>query len=195
MNKSARAEHPILEIIGNRWSPLAFSNREVEKEKLDRIFEAARWAASSSNEQPWDFIVTHKGTADFQKLADCLVEGNSWAKNAPILILSVARMVFAQSGKPNRHGYHDTGMAVGNLLIQATAEGLVAHQMAGYDAAKANAAFALPEHHESVAVMALGYYGDHASLDEKYRQREEKPRERKPTSTFVFDGTWGKSLQ
>lgn len=194
MIKSAPAQYPILEVLGNRWSPLSFSNRNVEGDKLHRIFESARWAASCSNEQPWNYLVTHKGTDAFEKLAACLVEGNSWAKNAPILILVIARMIFAQNGKPNRHAYYDTGMATGNLLAQATAEGLVAHQMAGYDAARADAAFELPQHHESISVMALGYYGDQSDLNEKQKEREAKPRTRKPAADFVFYGPFTKTV-
>jgi nitroreductase len=191
MKKPAPAQYPIVDVLGNRWSPLSFSGKTVEEDKLHRIFESARWAASCSNAQPWNFLVTHKGAAAFQKLSDCLVEGNSWAKNAPILILVIARMDFSSNGKPNRHAYFDTGMATGNLLAQATAEGLVAHQMAGYDAAKANASFELPSNFESISVMALGYYGGQTDLNEKQREREAKPRERKPASVFVFDGEWG----
>jgi nitroreductase len=194
MIKSAPAQYPILEVLGNRWSPLSFSGRKVEEDKLHRIFESARWAASCGNEQPWNYLVTHKGTEAFDKLADCLVEGNSWAKNAPILILVIARTIFSQNLKPNRHGYYDTGMATGNLLAQATAEGLVAHQMAGYDAARADAAFELPAHHESISVMALGYYGDQLELNEKQKEREAKPRVRKPAEDFVFDSDFSKTV-
>jgi nitroreductase len=193
MIKLAPADYPILEALANRWSPLSFSARKVEEDKLNRIFESARWAASCSNEQPWNYIVTHKGTEAFDKLAACLVEGNAWANNAPILILVVARMIFAQNGKPNRHAYYDTGMATGNLLAQATTEGLVAHQMAGYDAAMADATFELPAQHESVCVMALGYYGDQSDLNDKQKEREAKPRARKPATGFAFDSTWPKT--
>jgi nitroreductase len=192
MEKPAPTQYPILDVLAKRWSPIAYSGKPVEEDKLNRIFEAARWAPSSSNEQPWNFIVTYKGTDEFQQMAEFLVEGNAWAKNAPILALSVARTVFSSNGKPNRHALHDTGVAVGNLLAQATAEGLVVHQMAGYDAEKARIVLQLPEHHEPVTMMAIGYYGNHSSLSDKYREREEKPRQRKASSEYVFEGIWRK---
>lgn len=188
MRKSAQTEFPILPVLAERWSPIAFSSRPVEEEKLKRMFEAARWAPSCSNEQPWLFVVTHHGTEEFARLADCLVEGNWWAKNAAVLLLAVARMTFERDGQPNRFGMYDTGMAVANLLTQAVAEGLFVHQMAGYDAAKARAALHLTETQEPAAMMAIGYYGDHDSLPEKYKLREEAPRERKPQSNFVIGG-------
>lgn len=192
MQKTAPAQYPILDVIADRWSPLAFASTPVEIEKLERIFEAARWAASSNNDQPWGFLIGATGTTAHNKMAECLVEGNSWAKNAPILALSVARTVFERNGKPNRHSFYDTGMATANMLVQATSEGLVVHQMAGYDVEKARTLLGLPEHHEPVALMAMGYYGDPAALDEKNRLREKSARERKPISGFVFQGDWGK---
>jgi nitroreductase len=185
MDKVARTEFPILPLIAQRWSPLAFSSRPIEEDKLKRLFEAARWAPSSSNEQPWIFIVTHHGTEGFARLADCLVEGNSWAKEAAVLALSVARMTVARTGKPNAYGMYDTGAAVANLLVQATAEGLVVHQMGGFDHEKARTAFQIPAECQPCAVIAIGYYGDHGSLTEKNRLREEAPRQRKPQSEFV----------
>jgi nitroreductase len=186
VKNSAPTEFPILAVLAERWSPLAFSSRPVEEDKLKRIFEAARWAPSSSNEQPWIFIVARHGTEGFARMADCLVEGNWWARNAAVLALSVARMTFARNGQPNRHGMYDTGAAVANLLTQAGVEGLMVHQMAGYDAEKAQAVLQIPEHHVLCAMMAIGYYGDHAALPEKSRLREEAPRQRKPQSEFVF---------
>jgi nitroreductase len=183
---TAETEFPILPILAERWSPVAFSSRPVEQEKMERLFEAARWAPSCANEQPWIFLVTKHGTEGFSRMADCLVEGNWWAKNAAVLALSVARMTFARNGSHNRTGMYDTGMAVSNLLAQAVAEGLMVHQMAGYDVNKAREVLHIPEHHEPGAMMAIGYYGDHDSLPEKYRLREEAVRQRKPQNEFVF---------
>jgi nitroreductase len=188
VKNTAQTEFPILPLLAGRWSPLAFSSRTVEEEKLRRLFEATRWAPSSSNEQPWVFVVSHQGTEEFARMADCLVEGNAWAKQAPVLALSAARMTFAKNGQPNRHGMYDTGAAVANLLTQAVAEDLVVHQMAGYDVEKARTVLSIPEHHELCAMMAIGYYGDHDSLSEKQRLREETPRQRKHQSEFVFSG-------
>jgi nitroreductase len=186
VKKTDPTEFPIVPLLAERWSPVAFSARPVEQEKLNRLFEAARWAPSSSNEQPWRFIVAHKGTEGFARMADCLVEGNAWAKHAPVLMLSVASMTFARSGKPNRHGMYDTGAAVADLLVQAVAEGLVVHQMGGYDVEKARTVLQIPEHHELCAMTAIGYYGDHDKLSEKLQARENAPRQRKPQSEFVF---------
>ncbi len=160
---------------------------------MDRLFEAARWAASSSNEQPWTFVVA---TADepelFTRLADCLYPGNSWAKAAPVLALSVARMTLAGDIKPNRYAFHDMGMAVASMLAQATAEGLFVHQMGGFDVEKARQDLAVPAGHDPVAMMAIGYYGDPANAAPGLREREVQPRGRKHLDEFVFRGTWGK---
>jgi nitroreductase len=188
VKKTAPTDHPILPFLTERWSPAAYSSRPVEEDKLKRLFEAARWAPSSANEQPWIFVISHKGTEAFDRMADCLVEGNAWAKEAPVLMLSVARMTFSRNGQPNRHGMYDTGAAVAFLLIQAVAEGLVVHQMAGYDVEKTRTTLSIPPNHELCAMMAIGYYGDHDSLPEKQRLREKAPRDRKPQSQFVFNG-------
>jgi nitroreductase len=191
VKNTAQTEFPILPVLAERWSALAFSSRPVERDKMERLFEAARWAPSCANEQPWMFVVTHHGTEGFNRMAECLVDGNWWAKNAAVLMLSVARMTFSRNGTPNRHGMYDTGAAVSNLLAQAVAEGLVVHQMAGYDVEKAREVVQIPEHDTPCAMIALGYYGDHDSLPEKYRLREETPRQRRPQSEFVFADVMG----
>src|SRR5712692_3822648 len=139
MEKPADVQYPVHELIRRRWSPRAFAGREVEPEKLLSLFEAARWAASCFNEQPWGFVYALRTErARFDALLGCLVpENQAWAKNAPVLMFSMAKLNFAQTGKPNRHAYHDVGMAVGNLLLEATHLGLVVHQMAGFDIGKA----------------------------------------------------------
>jgi len=139
MEKPADAQHPIHDLFKRRWSPRAFSDQPVESEKLHMLFEAARWAPSSNNEQPWRFIVAIKDNeTEWTRLLACLVEGNrKWAYRAPVLILSVASLNFQDDSTPNRHAFHDTGMAVENLVLQATALGLAAHQMAGFDVEKA----------------------------------------------------------
>ncbi len=133
MEKPADAQYPIHDLIKRRWSPRAFSDRPVERDILRSLLEAARWAPSSNNEQPWNFIVATKDDqAEFSRLLSCLVEGNSlWAQHAPVLMVSVARMSFEDDGKPNRHAFHDVGQAVANLIVQATTLGLMVHQMAG----------------------------------------------------------------
>jgi nitroreductase len=196
MEKPAETQFEIHELLRRRWSPRAFSERPVEADKLRSLFEAARWAPSSNNEQPWRFVVATKDDqADFERLLACLVEGNrKWAYRASVLILSVASVNFEDDAKPNRHAFHDTGMAVENLVLQATALGLAAHQMAGFDAEKARADCLLPPSFDPVAMIAVGYPGDPAVLPDYLREREMKPRDRQTINDFVFLGQWGKVL-
>lgn len=195
VEKPAPAQFPIHDLLGRRWSPRAYDDRAIEPEKLKSLFEAARWAPSSNNAQPWRFIVASKDhEADWKRLLACLVESNrTWAHRAPVLILSVASLNFEDDAKPNRHAFHDTGMAVENLVLEATALGLVAHQMAGFDVEKARADLKIPPGYEPVAMIAVGYPGDPNLLTERLKQRELAPRERNPISTFVFSGEWGRS--
>ena len=194
VEKPADTRHPIQDLLKRRWSPRAFSDRLVEPDTLRSLLEAARWAPSSSNEQPWSFLVATKDDqAEYGRLLSCLVEGNSlWAQRAPVLMVSVARLSFEDEGKPNRHAFHDVGQAVANLSVQATALGLVVHQMAGFYPDKVRELYGIPKEFEPVAVIALGYPGDPESLPDKFRSRELAPRERKPLAEFVFGGRWGK---
>ncbi len=194
-DKPAAADHDVHPLIRDRWSPRAFGDRPVEPAVLARLFEAARWAPSCANAQPWSFVFAHKAdTAQFSAILDCLKPGNQkWADRAAVLMVSVAQLDFIKPGKPNRpnrHAYHDIGLAVAHLGLQATALGLVLHQMAGFDAGKARLALGIPEGHEAVTAIALGYPGDPAQLVEDLRVRELAPRTRKPQEAFVFRGTW-----
>lgn len=193
MEKPAETLYPIHELLRRRWSPVAFSNQAVESEKLASLLEAARWAPSSFNEQPWSFIVaTKENPAEYERLLGCLTEGNiAWAKQAPVLMLSVAKTNFERNGKPNRHAFHDVGLAAENLVLQATALGLFVHQMAGILPDKARETYGIPKGHEAVAGIALGYPGDGAALEEKLQKRQNAPRSRKPLESFVFTGKWG----
>jgi nitroreductase len=195
MEKPAVTHYPIHELLRRRWSPRAFSSRPVEPDSLRSLFEAARWAPSSFNEQPWSFILATKDDpVEFGRLLSCLVEGNiQWAQHAPVLMVSVARLSFEEDGKPNRHAFHDVGQAAANLTVQATVLGLMVHQMAGILPEKVRALYGVPEQYEPVAGIALGYPGDPQSLPEGLRQRELAPRERKPLTEFVFSGRWGKT--
>ena len=182
----------MVEPILHRWSPRAFSDRPVPAEDLKRGFEAARWAASSYNEQPWRFLVGHRGDATYHKIFDSLVPFNqSWAKAAPVLILSVARKHFTHSGELNHHGWHDVGAAMANFAVQITALGLHSHSMAGFDHQKAKEALNIPDDFDTVAVTALGYLGDPESLPEGLRAQELSPRKRKDLKEFVFSA-WEK---
>jgi nitroreductase len=197
MEKPADTQHPIHDLIKRRWSPRAFSDQQIEAEKLHMLLEAARWAPSSNNEQPWRFIVANKDhETEWNRLLACLVEGNrKWAYRAPVLILSVASLNFQDDSTPNRHALHDTGMAVENLLLQATALGLATHQMAGFDVEKARADLKIPSGYEPVAMIAVGYPGDLAFLPDRLRERELQPRSRQPISEWTFSGQWGESLR
>jgi nitroreductase len=192
MNQPTKTDHPIHDLLRLRWSPRAFDARPVEKAKLLSLLEAARWAPSSFNEQPWVFLIgTKDQPAEYAKVLDCMVEFNQgWAKAAPVLMLTVAHLNFDKNGSSNRHAFHDIGLAMGNLTMQATAEGLFVHQMAGILPDKARELFAIPKDWEVVAGVALGYLGRADSLPEALRQREEAPRTRKPLNKFVFSGSW-----
>ena len=195
MEKPAETRYPIHDLLRRRWSPRAFSERRVEPDTLRSLLEAARWAPSSNNEQPWSFIVATKDDpVEFGRLLSCLVESNiQWAQHAPVLMVSVARLTFEDDGKPNRHAFHDVGLAVANLIVQATALGLVVHQMAGIFPDKIRELYGIPEGYEAVAGIALGYPGDPQSLPDGLRKRELAPRERKHVTEFVFSGRWGQA--
>ncbi len=193
MHKPATNAFPIHDLIRDRWSPRAFSDKPVQPEVLASLFEAARWAPSSFNEQPWAYLVATKNDPEnFAKMLSVLVDFNAgWAKNAPVLVLAVARLAFQNNGKPNRNAFYDTGAASALLSVEATARGLVVHQMAGFDAEKARQVFAIPSGCEPIAAMAIGYPGDSSSLPDSLREKELAPRTRKPLSEFVMSGGWG----
>ena len=182
--------HPLIE---GRRSILAFASTPVDREVLASLMEAARWAPSSMNEQPWSFLVATKANKpDFDRMLACLIEFNvQWAQHAPVLLLSTARLTFESTGELNRHAFHDVGQAIANLTFQAMVSGLVVHQIAGFDVEKARREFSIPQDHEPVAVAAIGYPGSSASLPEKLRKRDASPRRRKPLTSFVFEGGWG----
>jgi nitroreductase len=186
-------DYPIHPLIASRRSPRAFAATSVEPETLTSLMEAARWAPSCMNEQPWSFIVaTKENESDFDRLLGCLIEFNvQWAQHAPVLLLSVAKLTFEATGELNRHALHDIGQAIANLTFQATVLGLVVHQMAGFDVEKARREFSIPQGYEPVAAAAIGYPGNSAELPEKLRKKDASPRKRKPLVKFVFEGGWG----
>jgi nitroreductase len=193
IDKAAQTRVPVLDVIAERWSPRAFQTRPVEAEKLLALLEAARWAASSRNLQPWHFIIaTQQDTGGYARMLDCLNERNrQWAQHAPVLLLVVAEVV--NSGMTNRTALYDTGLAVGNLTLQATADGLALRQMGGFDRDLARRVYQIPDTHEPICVLALGYRGDPDLLPDDLRERELAPRDRKPLSDFVYNGSWGSS--
>jgi nitroreductase len=190
--KKAVTDHPIHNLLTERWSPYAFDSKPVAKADLCSLFEAARWAASSYNEQPWSYLVATKEDREFERILSCLVEPNqAWAKSAPVLALGIVHLKFSQNNKDNRAAVHDLGLAAGNLLVEATARGLSVHQMIGIHPDKAREVFQIPEHSEAWTAIAIGYKGDSSKLPEALRERDLMPRQRKPLSQFVFAGKWG----
>ena len=194
-SKRASTDHPVHSLVVERWSPYAWADRDVSEADLRSLFEAARWAASSYNEQPWSYIVaTREQPEEFQGLLSCLVEANrEWARAAPVLALGVATLNFKRNGKSNAAAVHDLGLAAGNLLFEATARGLAVHQMIGILPDRARELYGIPEDSRAVTGIAIGYVGDPQTLPEKFRQRDLAPRTRKPLAEFVFTGRWGRS--
>jgi len=192
-HKHASPSHPVHELIGKRWSPYAFADRPVAKDDLLSLFEAARWAPSSYNEQPWSFIVAFKENDDeFQKVLSCLVEGNQlWAKAAPVLALGCTTLNFKRNGKPNAAALHDLGLAAGNLCLEATARGLHVHQMIGILPDMARELFHIPAGTQPLTGFAIGHVGDSSTLPANLVQREMATRIRKPLAEIVFGGDWG----
>ena len=179
--KHAPAVPGIPEVILQRWSPRAFSAREVSSNDLEKLFVAASWAASSSNEQPWRFLLGRRGDETYKKIFDSLVEFNQgWAKSAPVLLLSVGKKTFAGNGSPNAYALHDTGAATAYLGLTATALGMHTHSMAGFDKDLARASFGISSDYEIGAVTAVGYFGDPSTLHERLYKNEVAPRTRKP---------------
>jgi nitroreductase len=194
MPNIAPTDFPISDIIAARWSPRAFLDKPVEKEKLLHVLEAARWAASSSGLQPWSFIIaTNDQPGDYAKILSVLVPFNqTWAANAPVLLLSVANTL-RPDGQPNKHAFHDVGAASALLSLEATALGLQAHQMGGVEYEKAKEVFEVPDGYEVVAAIALGYPGDPETLAEPLKSRETAARTRKSLSEIIFGGKFGQS--
>ncbi|HUY91424.1 MAG TPA: nitroreductase family protein [Pirellulales bacterium] len=192
VHKQATPDHPIHELIARRWSPYAFADRAVSDDDLRSIFEAARWSASSYNEQPWRYIVATKANpAEFGRLHACLVEGNQpWTKAAPVLALGCTVLNFAANGKPNAASVHDLGLASATLTFEATVRGLFVHQMIGILPDKARETYNIPEEVQPLTALAIGYLADPSVLAEQYRQRDLAPRPRKKLAEFVFSGTW-----
>ncbi|BDI29109.1 hypothetical protein CCAX7_11600 [Capsulimonas corticalis] len=197
MTQSSDHVPSLLPLLRERWSPRAYQDRAIEPEKLLSILEAARWAPSAANEQPWSFIVGVKATHPeaFHRLFEILLPGNQlWAGNASALILSVAKTLNSKD-QPNKYAFYDVGQAAAFLTVQAAALGLHVHQMAGFDAAKARESLSIPEGYEPVAAIAVGYRGDPNSLPENLRERELAARVRRPLTEIAFDGQWGEAVE
>lgn len=193
MSKQAATDYPVHELTACRWSPCGFSDRAISASDLCSLFEAARWAASSYNEQPWNYIVATKNDPDeFERMLSCLVEANRvWAQTAPVLVISVARLNFARNSRPNAAALHDLGLAAGNLSLEATSRGLSVHQMIGILPETARELYEIPTDAQAVTALAIGYADNPDNLPEPLRQRDLAPRTRKPITDFVFTARWG----
>lgn len=191
--KKATPDHSIHELISNRWSPYAFADRTVPDADLRSLFEAARWAASSYNEQPWSYIMATKADSEaFQRLLSCLVEGNQeWAKAAPVLALGCTNLNFSRNAKPNAAAVHDLGLASATLTLEATTREIFVHQMIGILPDKARELYHIPEGVQPVTGLAIGYAADPSTSPEKLKERDLAPRNRKSIDEFVFGGEWG----
>ena len=193
MSHNAVTNHPIHELMTVRWSPYAFADRPVPAETLRSLFEAARWAASSYNEQPWSYIVASKDdAAGYEKVLSCLVEANqAWAKFAPVLAIGCTSLKFKRNGTPNGVAVHDLGQASAYLALEAAAQGLQVHQMAGILPDRVRELFQVPEGVQPLTALAIGFVGDPKSLPEEIGSRDTGHRTRKPLAEFVFSGRWG----
>lgn len=197
--KPAVTSVPIHDLMTRRWSPRAFdANRPVSREQLASLLEAARWAPSCNNGQPWRFLIWDRrgDPAGFEQAFGCLSDSNkAWVKNVPLLMLGCAGSVFEANGRPNRFGQHDTGMAALSIALQAVALGLIAHQMAGFDAQKARELFSVPAEFTPMAMIAIGYQAPIDVLDEETKKKDLASRTRRALKESFFEGRWGQSVR
>lgn len=190
-SKPAETDLPILDSIKNRWSPFAFSDAPIDQKTIDTIFEASRWAPSSYNEQPWRYIyATKEDGEDRLQLESLLFDGNSWAKEAFLLVIDFAKKTYAKNGKENGAAEHDLGASNAFLVLQLPSLGLVGHQMGGFDKSKANALLGVPDDYKTLSMIAIGYPGDSSRLSEDLQKRENAPRSRLATAETVHRGRW-----
>ena len=183
-----KPEHEINHLLLKRWSPRALSGAALPGEELMSLFEAAKWAPSAYNNQPWRFIYARNNTPEWDKLFSLLVEFNQlWTKKAAALALLVSRQTFEHNGQPNPTASFDTGAAWENLAIEAANRGLVAHGMSGFDYARAKKEFNISDDYKVEAMIAIGLPGDKNDLPEEMRDNE-KPSDRKMLSALVGEG-------
>jgi len=195
MSKEAKTDLDINKNIKLRWSPRSFADKTPDKESLKRMLKAASWAASSYNEQPWRFILGIKGEGNtYDKIFETLVEFNqTWAKNAPVVMIIAAKEKFSHNDAENKHHMYDCGAAMANFCIQAVEEDLCVHQMAGFSPDKAREMLNIPEGFRAITAAAIGYVGSPDELPEDYRESEVAERERKSLDDIAFLGEWDKS--
>lgn len=189
--KTAKTAYPIHPILAKRWSPRMFSKTVPDRETIHALLEAARWAASSNNAQPWRFIYAYRGSLEYEKIFNCLSDFNKkWVRNAPVLVVTAYKENFS-SGKVNFHALHDLGLAVAQMTIQAHSMGIGLHQMAGVDWQKAQEVFNVPEGYHIATCIAIGYYGGNpADLPADLEKLETQARKRLPQEDFAWEGKW-----
>jgi nitroreductase len=190
--KEAKNVYPIHGLLKQRWSPRAFSEKVVEKEKLQSVFEAARWSPSSYNQQPWRFIVGRKGDATYEKIMDALGAFNQrWAITAPVLVATLGRKFNNNSEENNLVYQYDAGQSVAHMSVEATNRGLYVHQMGGFDPKKIIKHFEVPVQYKPLTVLAIGYIGDPEQIEESLKKAELAERDRFDFDDFVFSGNFG----
>ncbi len=199
-DRPAETSVPIHDLMTRRWSPRAYdASKPVSRQQLRTLLEAGRWAPSCNGDEPWRYLIWERARdpEGFQKAFDCLSENNrKWVKNVPLLMLSCAGSIFQATGKPNRWTQHDTGAASVSMGLQAVALGLIIHQMGGFDAEKARAAFNIPAEYTLMAMIAVGYQAASPDiLDDETKAKELRPRRRQPLAERFFEGGWGKGVQ
>jgi nitroreductase len=176
-------------LITDRWSPVAFDDRSVDYDQIHLLFEAAKWAPSSRNAQPWRFIFATREMPEYKVFIDLMSEANQmWATSAPLLVMPLAQVISTYKNRPNRLAFYETGMAVGNLLAQATAMGLMVHQMSGYDMERAKEILVIPTRYEPMSILAIGYKGEPAKLPSDVAAWEKRERTRMEISKFLVQG-------
>jgi nitroreductase len=191
MEKLTPNLYPLTELHQRRWSPTVFEDQPISAKVMASLFEAARWSASCFNEQPWCFVVAsrHDDPAAFAAMVACLTPGNqSWVKDAPVLMFSVAKRHFDKTGGPNRYAWYDVGQAVAHLSLEAISLGIFVHQMAGLDPNQIKSVAKIPDTHEVVSAIALGYGVAADKINSDSAAREMSPRIRRDISSFVFHG-------
>ena len=190
--KFADTEYPIHKLLKKRWSPRAFSDKTVDEKQLNQLFEAARWAPSSYNEQPWRFIIARKEDQQaYDKLASIMNDFNqSWATDAPVLVLALTKTTFDLNDRKNPHAGHDLGQAIAYLTFEATRHDLYVHQMAGILPDKARELYDIGDNFKPMTMFAIGYKGEPESLNDKLQKQETSPRIRKDFEEIVFNGEW-----
>ena len=197
--KKIDTQEKMVELITNRWSGRSFDEKKpVAHQHIISLLEAARWAPSCFGEEPWRYIVCDKTSneAAWGKAFSCLVEGNqSWAANAPVLILALANTVFSHNKELNRWSQYDTGAASMSLCVQATSLDLMVHQMGGFSAEKAAELFSIPDQFTSMAIMAVGYQLPEDEITAEMMERESSERQRNPLAEQFFDGEWGRPIR